>query len=179
MGWGGFSSTLCSPIALPDLETGLSYLSIENQRSTPPMGARARHPSGFFNHPKRPTPSGAGCHPSRPLRPPRKSQGTLFNWCLFKSPNLSHPPLFHLSSTQGLRDKICLSLKTCNSPMSASRNCCTPSRDHGQSDYVTPCRFPASAVGLKLCNNGTVGGGGTQDLSTLFLELAVVYNHPK
>lgn len=63
--------------------------------------------------------------------------------------------------------------------MSASRNRCTPSRDRGQSDYVTPCRFPALAVGLKLCNKGTIGGGGTQDLSALFLELAVVYNQPK
>lgn len=147
------------------------------------MGARARHPSGFFNHPKRPMPSGAGCHPSRPVHFGRqgKVEGLFLTGACLKAltrpiPFCSiYPPLKGCET----RYYICLSLKTCNSPMSASRNCCTPSRDHGQSDYVTPCRFPASAVGLKLCNNGTVGGGGTQDLSTLFLELAVVYNQPK
>ena len=139
------------------------------------MGARALHT------PKATRAFRGGLPPVPSTSAAKESQGNLLTGACLKALTHSIPfcsiyPPLKVCET---RYYVCLSLKTCNSPMSASRNWCTPSRSHGQSDYVMPCRFPALAVDLKLCNNGTVGGGGTQDLSALFLELAVVYNQPK
>ena len=69
------------------------------------MGARALHTSGFLTTQSDPClPGWAATCPIHFGRQGKSRES--FNGCLFKSPNSFHPLLFHLSSTQGLREEI-------------------------------------------------------------------------